>query len=906
MNYSTVANVRRRRKLKTNVNRVRNKVGVLFFRACAAVVLIAGFAFVGAAFGVYLGILENSPELNLDTIMPEKRTSIIYSAKTREELHRLSGEENRVIVDFNNIPENLVNAFVAIEDERFYSHNGVDLRGMIRAVYTLVRTGGDVSQGASTITQQLIKNKLDRFDSDLITKLQEQYLAVEFEKHLAEGFSQNYEEPDPERAKKAAKDYILGVYLNTINLGRGYHGVQTAAWNYYGKDVSELTLAECATIAAITKNPSKLAPDIRQENNRARAELVLENMLRLELITEDEFEEAWNENVYNNIVRGTRMDDGTFLTNNYFTDTLITQIIDDFKEKYQFTDSEAYDLLYNGGLEIFSTQDTAIQSIVDEVMRDPENFPERDYEIDVEYRITTRNFITGRLTNHNKKATVKTMDDVENFTTAVQDDLLTANDEIVSDLVIITEQPQASFIIIDYYTGQVKAMSGGRGEKPVNRSFNRATGALRSPGSQFKTLASYAPALDMGLITAASVIDDVPYDAQLDGYLTEYIPGNWYGKNTYEGLTPVRRALYRSMNILAVKNYMRTGIDNCFNYLLDFGFTTLVEGEWRRNNIWYTDRNAQLALGGLTDGIKQVELCAAYGTIANLGEYNKPIYYTRVLDHNGNVLLENETAPKQVIRRTTAYILTDICRDTIRIGTGTRAAFDEVRIPAAGKTGTSTDTKDLSFTGWTPYYVASVWMGFDQQKNIEDSNAFHLRIWKKIMEEVHKYLPMKEFERPDGLLSATVCRDSGMLADELCQRDPRGSRAYTEIFASGTQPLTTCEAHQEITVCAASGLRNTINCPYWDIQTKIGFVRPEPIRYDINPSAGVQDAEFEISREALGGAECTVHYFTPASPGTDVNYPFWGGINTPVQDPNRPVQTDVDALSGNRDNESNP
>jgi penicillin-binding protein 1A len=411
-----------------------------------------------------------------------------------------------------------------------------------------------------------------------------------------------------------------------------------------------------------------------------------------------------------------------------------------------------------------------------------------------------------------------------------------------------------------------------------------------------KTLAAYAPALDLGNITAATVVDDAPYDARSDGFLTEYIPSNWYGRNTYEGLTHARRGLYHSMNILAVRHYMMTGIDASFQYLLDFGFTTLVEGEWRSGNRWLTDRIAAVPLGGLTDGVTQVELCAAYGAIANLGEYNKPIFYTRVLDQKGNVLLENDMQPRRVLRNTTAYILTDMSRDTMRVGTGRRANFETVQIPVAGKTGTSQDTMDLSFTGWTPFYVASVWMGFDQQKKIEDTNAYHLRVWRRIMEEVHRDLPMRDFLRPDGITSAIVCRDSGMLAGDLCRRDPRGNRAYTEIFASGTQPVTICEVHQELTICVVSGHLASVNCPQWDRQTRLGIVRPEPIDYSINPSANVRDAEYELSRDAANGVECTEHGFSFTFPIVEDGYnPFFNmdGIirqeNTPITDPNDPI-----------------
>jgi penicillin-binding protein 1A len=654
MDYSKNGSKRQKQKLSPHGTRLINKAGLLFFRVLAALVLIGGFAAGGIGMGLYAGIIANAPALNTEHLKPTNYTTFIYDTAGRE-TDRLSGEQNRVYANFDQIPQNLRNAFIAIEDERFYSHNGIDVRGIGRALYQLVRTAGGRTQGASTITQQLIKNKLDRFDSDLITKLQEQYLAVQFERELTANMN---------GCKQSAKDYILEIYLNEINLGRGNYGVQAASWHYYGKDVSELTLAESATIAAITQNPTRFPPDIRPESNWLRAQLVLEKMLELEFITQAEFDGAFCTSVYDNIIQGANLNtDGIGEVRSYFTDQLITEVSRDLREKYNLTSREASNWIYTRGLRIFSTQDTSMQHIVDRHMLDDDNFSSRDFEIDVEYRITTINGITNRTTNHERKRTVKTREAADDFVEQVRNEILTANDTIVSDTVFLTSQPQACFVVMDPFNGHVKAISGGRGEKPVNRSFNRATDAVRSPGSQFKVLASYAPALDLGRLTAASVIDDAPFVYD-DGHSEPYTPRNWWG-SAFEGLSTVRRGIYRSMNVLAVRAMLEyITIETAYGYLTNFGFTTLVDGEWR-GNFYFTDKVASLPLGGLTDGVRQVELCAAYAAIANLGEYNKPIFYTKVLDHDGNVLLENRHEPRRVLRDTTAYILTDTMRDTI-------------------------------------------------------------------------------------------------------------------------------------------------------------------------------------------------------------------------------------------------
>jgi penicillin-binding protein 1A len=316
------------------------------------------------------------------------------------------------------------------------------------------------------------------------------------------------------------------------------------------------------------------------------------------------------------------------------------------------------------------------------------------------------------------------------------------------------------------------------------------------------------------------------------------------------------------MNILAVRNLMATGIDTAYNYLQNLGINTLVEGEWK-NNYYLTDKVPSLTLGGLTYGVKLFELCAAYGTIANMGEYNQPIFYTKVLDHDGNILLENNLNPRQVLRPTTAYILTDMMKDTLKsAGTAPRAAFDEVAMPIAGKTGTTSESKDLGFTGYTPYYVASVWLGYDQPKTIQ-SSSYHLYIWKKIMEEIHRGLPEADFMRPEGITTGVTCRDSGMACTELCRSDPRGSRAQTEIFAVGTVPSAECTVHQQRQVCSVSGMCPGPYCPAGEIVTRIGSVRPEPVDYEANPGASVADSQYEFTKEVLDGEICTFHTFVP-------------------------------------------
>ncbi|MBQ6554421.1 MAG: glycosyl transferase, partial [Firmicutes bacterium] len=338
-------------------------------------------------------------------------------------------------------------------------------------------------------------------------------------------------------------------------------------------------------------------------------------------------------------------------------------------------------------------------------------------------------------------------------------------------------QPQSAMVVIDYHNGEIKGIAGGRGQKTVNRAFNRATDAVRQPGSVFKVLAAYAANIDTGTLTASSVIRDEPFS------IGKYTPKNWWGES-YRGDCTVRVGIRDSMNILAVKAIVSpndvkggvgVGIDTAYDYLLNFGFTTLED-----------DNHAATALGGLTNGVKQTEVCAAYGTIANGGEYRRPTFYSMVKDHSGNVLLENNWEPRQVLSTGAAYVLTDIMRDVVKSGTGTQAKFINSAMPVVGKTGTTTDSKDLTFVGYTPYYVCSVWLGYDRYddtvKNMNNINQHaHLTLWRKCMEQIHQGLEVKDFEMPDDVVKIPVCKRSGMRASKGCD-------SYEEVFVKGTEP----------------------------------------------------------------------------------------------------------------------
>ena len=871
MDYSQLGNKRRRRRQNSQTTRVRNKISLLVLRVVLASMIVGVFAGIGIGLGAWLTVLANAPEVTASDIRPGNYASHIVCARTGEILETLHRGVNRTNVTLDEIPQHVIDAFLAIEDERFFYHNGIDIRGIGRAIWVLFRTAGDTTQGASTITQQLIKNRLERFDSDLTTKLQEQYLAVRFERELTELFGCNRE----------AKEYILEVYLNTINLGRTNHGVQAAAQFYYGVDVGDLTIAQAATIAAITQNPTRFPPDTRPEANWSRAVLVLGNMRRLGFITDEEYYEAMNSNVYDTIAFN---EDGqaraTVTTWDCFTDALLIQLRDRLVDEKGITPHEADTIIFTTGLRIYTTQDLRKQAIVDEVLLDDSFFPTGPgrFEIYVTYEISFRNNITGRIFNHFPSATVNNMEEAIAFIYQQQYELLGANDEIIAENRIFTPQPQSAFVLMDHHNGHVLAIRGLRGEKAISRGHCRATIATRSPGSQLKPLIM-AAGMDIGVLTLASTIDDVPWAIHPPGG-NRWQPRNWWGGG-HRGLSTVRAAIHTSKNVASARALVENvGIETGFQYMLNFGFTTL-EGVTPAGRAW-SDRIPALSLGGLTEGVILLELAAAYATIANDGWYNEPIFFSHVLNRDGSLLLDNNRPPRQVLRRETAYLLTNSMRDTLTAqgatGHGQRFECLQMRsdIQVAGKTGTSQLGRDSGFVGYTPYFTGAVWLGFDIPRTLPSNyTRYRETLWRTIMERVHEGLPPRSFERPSGIISASVCRDSGHPATELCRIDPRGSRVTTEIFASGTVPTTPCHMHVQHEICMFSGLIAGPTCHPFFVESQVGMMF-EPLQaFAVGTS--IPGRYLAFSQAVLEGqvcVNCESHY--AELPGDDDPYgDYW-------------------------------
>jgi penicillin-binding protein 1A len=684
-----------------NKKRKKKSKGLRILARVLIVILVIAALAASVIAGAVVGFIDNSMDLiaeeyNLDF------TSIIYyiDEETNQpvEMDRIHRNENRVWVDIENIPENLTNAFIAIEDERFRDHKGVDLKRTFGAFLQWI-TGNKNSYGGSTITQQLIKNITGENDVSPTRKIQEIVRAINLE-------------------KKMSKDQIIEMYMNTIYFGAGCHGVQTAANYYFSKDVKDLTLEQCASLAGVVKAPTTYNPATNYEKNKERQEVILTKMAKLGYISQQECDEAKGRNL-NVKIGEVKKDKEDVKVHSYFVDAIITDVVRDLMEKENLTEGEATNRLYTGGFKIYSTMNPDVQKAIDNVYQNTANFP-------------------GSSGN----------------------------------------KPQSAMVVMDPYTGQIKGMAGGIGKKTVSRGFNMATQAKRQPGSAIKPLAVYAPAIEYNIITPATIINDAKIKI-----------GDWEPKNSgggYKGRLTARRYLELSQNIPAVKVMQELTVDKSFDFMTkNLGFTTMVAGETRNGKL-VTDKSLSMSLGGLTDGVTVKEMTAGYATFVNGGQYNKPVTYTKVIDANGKIVLENKVENKRAMSEQTAFIMQNMLTGVIKNGTGTSASLGDIY--AGGKTGTTNSNKDRWFMGFTPNYVAGVWMGYEIPKAMSGSNVCP-KIWKSVMQPIHDGKTIKTIPEPDGLVKRTICQISGRVASKSC------STTRVDYFKEGTQPMKYCSSH---------------------------------------------------------------------------------------------------------------
>ena len=661
----------------------------------------------------------------------------------------IPGKEKRIYVDLKEIPSHVQEAFLAVEDARFRAHSGVDVRAIARALWEDIRTGR-ISQGGSTITQQLARNAFLTQERTLSRKVQEAVLAVMLERQYT-------------------KEQILEMYLNQIYLGHGVYGVQAASRLYFGKDVQKLSVAEGAMLAGLTRSPGSYSPYVNPDLARQRQQVALDQMVKYGYLDAAQAAVAAKEPI-----KLVGLDVAQAYPAPYFVDYVLEYLLARYPA----------DLVFHGGLKVYTTLDMtaqrAAESAIHKVLDKP--FP-----------------------YHPDKPSV-----------------------------------QAAVVVMDTNTGYLKAIVGGRDHQKL-REFNRIE-AMRQPGSAFKPVIDYAALFDAGWGTG-SVLDDAPI-----AWPDSSSPGGFFRVNDYDykfkGLMTVRRAIEESRNVPAVKALRAVGVKQGLEMAQKLGITTLVT-EGRRN-----DTGLASALGGLTQGVKPLDMAVAFATFANGGVKVQPLAVLKVVDRDGNVLEEAQPQRQPVLAREVAYMVTDCLKGVISKpwGTGRAAAIGR---PAAGKTGTTSDWRDAWFVGYTPQLVTTVWMGYDSELTLEKwhvtGGTYPARIWKEVMDQACKNLPAQDWERPAGLVSIPVCSKSGKLPSPIC---PEGDITQ-ELYRQGTEPTSVCDVHVRVSVCAESGQLATPYCP--QVVEKVMIRRPEP--YAEDPQGRVPlDAADQVPAEP-----CRIH-----------------------------------------------
>jgi len=840
------------------------------FKTLIIVVLLVGVIVGCLGLGMVIGWIETADTLSEEQLeITTGLTTFIYDSNGNV-ITKLTGSDNinRETVGYDGIPLVLEHAIVSIEDERFYEHRGFDLIRIFSSVYALVINKGEIEQGGSTLTQQVYKNYTGRFETTFERKFQELYNSIILE-------------------RKLDKKQIITYYANIVNAGNGCYGFQSASKLYFGKELKDVTLPEAAFLSGIPNEPTTYNPYTEDgyEATLERMKNILDKMLELGYLSEETHAES----------RATQIEiqpkDETLQTNkatSYFVDQVIKDVIDMMIEQKDYTEFEAERMVYNNGLHIYTTMDPDIQASVDEIFMDEETYF-NEYD----------------------------------------DDGIRLNTEAEK----YGEKPQGAVVIMDQHTGEIVAMYGGSGEKTGSRTLNRATSESmqRQPGSSFKPIAVYGPALELELITAATIFDDVP--SYLDPKNPDVIYPKNYEANVFYGLTPVRNAIKSSINIIAAKVWTVLGRDNAVSFLDSVGID--------RGEVIYDDTTVSTATGGLAKGVNPLEMTNAFATFANEGVFIEGYTFTEVKNADDEVILKTQPEFENVYRSQTAYLMTNIMSE---VNTGwtefrhggtaqTISIGDEEKgfMPVAGKTGTTSDYLDKWFVGYTPYYTAAIWYGYDNRiapielvpgtrRYNEDGTSYRdgeynraVVLWDAVMDKIHENLEPIEFERPTtGLVEREVCIYSGKSPSDLCYLDPRYNpnpdhvetfdAIRTEIFIEGTEPsyFDTCEVHQEVTICVDSYdpfgehvhqedpygryLLAVEECPEASLRTIVGLVRPIPYvpfmpdpEEERLPKDDEDDNDFkyplmaeDMKWELIIDEYCVIHGMPPDEGETDI------------------------------------
>ena len=766
---------------KNKKNKKKNSKKKKILKICLFVLLALFIIGAGVVVGVVTGIIDKTDSIGLDEIQLYNLTSFVYD-KDGNEIGSLYDSENRITIEYKDLPEHVVDAVVSIEDERFFSHNGVDIKRTAGAIFTYIFNGGKSNFGGSTITQQLVKNVTSDKESSWTRKIREWYRAIVLE-------------------TKMTKEQIFESYVNTIYMGDGAYGIEVASQNYFGKSIKDVNIAEAAVLAAIIQSPEATNPYKSEEAKQRlldRQKVVLSQMLKLNKITQEEYDEAVN---YEIVFKKEEVQISTDVQS-YYVDAVFEQVKQDLMEEKGISEGVAVKMLYSDGLKIYTPQDPSVQSAIDSAFNDSKLF----------YTDRSGTFM------------------------------------------------QAAMVVMDQSNGNVVGLIGGAGEKTGAREFNRATQAYRQPGSCMKPLGAYGPAFEQGVSSPGSGLDDSPLPKG------SWNPGNYYGY--FNGYVTAREAIADSMNLPAVRANMKVETSFAFNFAKNCGLKSLVSSKENKTN--NDESAASLALGGVTKGFTVLEMANAYATIANGGLYIEPKLYTKVLDRNGKELLVADSEAKRVMKDSTSYMLTS-CLETV-VKSGTAAGYVRAgNMPIAGKTGNTNDDKDQWFCGFTPYYTIACWNGYDDPKAIgyRSYGSYpytSVKLFNTVVNAISKNQTVKQFERPDSVIEAAVCRDSGLVATDACKTDPRGDRTNTDLFAKGSVPTATCTVHKKVKVCNETGKLATEYCPN---TTEKSF-----ISRDYDPPTKPNDWQYMVPTET-----CNVHTTKQSTSTNDDNVSIYNSTN---------------------------
>lgn len=744
-------------------------VAATTIRLSFIIALCVGLALLGAVIGIAKAFVDTAPTLDLAALDAQDKTSFIYDSEGNL-ITDYKGTEDRIMVSIDEIPEMLQNAFIAVEDARFYEHNGVDVKRIVGALVANFTSGS--TQGGSTITQQLIKQTVLSSEQSYKRKLQEAYLAMELE-------------------TRYTKKQILESYLNTIFLGGSYYGVRVAAYGYFGKELDQLTLRECAMLAGLTRSPNYYnprsnfytrntegsnTPDIT--NNRT--DYVLRQMRENGLITAQQYNAALDRSTASVLEKSPASTD--MYAYPHYVEYAISDVVDTFLDLNGLEDTSANryameNKLRTGGYSVYLCLDTEIQEIVEDTLANWSDYPRLRDPSDKVYQ--SRN-----------------------------------SDGTYTEI----EQPQAAACVFDYRTGELKAIVGGRYKPTTRKTLNRASGMTMPVGSSIKPLTVYAPAIDLGASPASIAYNmPVPISGWKDSSGKDSWPKN-YGGGGYKGPQSFRSALRNSYNTAAAQILMTyVGVSRSVEYLHLMGIP---------------DKNINadpfgLALG--SSGITPVQMAVAFGTIANKGVYQQPLSFSRIVDSNGNVVVDmhQQQDRHQVFKPSTAYLVVDMLKEAVQSGTGTKAKISSQVV--AGKTGTNSDSKGVFFAGMTGWYSASVWIGHDNYKALSSKatggNAA-APLWQSFMEKIHKAKNLDSREIIDGtpsdynLVRVTTCGVSGQLATDACYNDVNGYKTITDYWSADSVPTAYCSMHKSVSICTESGLLATDYCPSYSVESR--------------------------------------------------------------------------------------